>query len=112
MKCADTARLRTIGRIVATEYNIEAGQLIVSAADELDTLRAGLEAIGAGGVSARSITKPASEQEGWVLVPVTPTQEMVQAGYWSGSGDVSVNQAWARKEVWARMISSAPKPDE
>lgn len=70
------------------------------------------EAISADGASARPVTKSASEQEGWVLVPVTPTPEMLQAGYWSGSGDVSVNQAWARKEVWARMIGSAPKPDE
>src|SRR5690625_3757961 len=70
------------------------------------------EAISADGATARPVTKSASEQEGWVLVPVTPTPEMLQAGYWSGSGDVSVNQAWARKEVWARMIGSAPKPDE
>ena len=49
--------------------------------------------------------------EGWKLVPVEPTDEMVRKSNWSGNGDVSVNEDWARKTVWDRMIYAAPSPD-
>lgn len=48
--------------------------------------------------------------DGWQCVPVEPSPEMKKAGYWSGSGDVSVNEEWARCEVWKRMLNTAPKP--
>ena len=49
--------------------------------------------------------------DGWKLVPVDPTDEMVRKSNWSGNGDVSVNEDWARKTVWDRMIYAAPSPD-
>ena len=48
--------------------------------------------------------------DGFRLVPVEPTPDMLCAGYWSGSGDVSVNEEWARREVYARMLNAAPQP--
>lgn len=50
--------------------------------------------------------------EPWQTVPAEPTPEMMQAGYWSGSGDVSVNESWARREVWNRMLAAAPKAED
>lgn len=55
--------------------------------------------------------QPAQVPEGWKLVPIEPTDEMVRKSNWSGNGDVSVNEDWARKTVWDRMIYAAPSPD-
>lgn len=49
--------------------------------------------------------------DGWKLVPIEPTDEMVRKSNWSGNGDISVNEDWARKTVWDRMIYAAPSPD-
>lgn len=46
---------------------------------------------------------------GYVLVPVEPTQEMLDVGRWSGAGSVSVQEEWARRVVWRRMLAAAPK---
>ena len=48
--------------------------------------------------------------DGFRLVPVEPTPDMLCAGYWSGSGDVSVNEEWVRREVYSRMLNAAPQP--
>lgn len=49
--------------------------------------------------------------EGWKLVPINATPEMLSRGRWSGSGDVSVSEEWARREVWDRMLAAAPAPE-
>lgn len=59
---------------------------------------------------AARASAPQGVPEGWQLVPVVPTPEMLNASRWSGSGDVSVNEEWARTEVWRRMIAAAPQP--
>lgn len=48
--------------------------------------------------------------DGWKLVPVEPTQQMLDVGRWTGAGSVSVQEEWARKEVWQRMLAAAPQP--
>lgn len=48
--------------------------------------------------------------EGWQAVPVHPTDDMVMASRWSGCGDVSVGEGWARREVLRRGLAAAPKP--
>lgn len=47
--------------------------------------------------------------KGWKLVPVEATPEMLSLSRWSGSGDVSVSEEWARREVWDRMLANAPE---
>ena len=54
---------------------------------------------------------PVAVPEGWKLVPVDPTDEMLRKSNWSGNGDVSVNEEWARRTVWGRMLAAAPQPD-
>ena len=54
--------------------------------------------------------QPVAVPVGWALVPVEPTKEMMRASRWSGSGDVSINEPWARLEAWGRMIKAAPTP--
>ena len=54
------------------------------ALDALDTLEAQLEAIGAGGVSGPLMgiaAPPTAQAEGWRLVPLEPTDEMLNATY-------------------------------
>ena len=36
---------------------------------------------------------------------------MLRKSNWSGNGDVSVNEEWARRTVWGRMLAAAPQPD-
>lgn len=57
----------------------------------------------------QSQTAPAVPEE-WMLVPVEPTDEMLRKSNWSGNGDVSVNEEWARRTVWDRMLAAAPQP--
>lgn len=56
--------------------------------------------------------KPEAVQvpQGWRLVPEKPTDEMMRVGYWSGAGNVSIQEEWARREVWGRMLAAAPQP--
>ncbi|MFM9768085.1 hypothetical protein, partial [Streptomyces scabiei] len=46
---------------------------------------------------------------GFALVPVVPTRRMLDVGRWSGAGSVSIQEEWARKEVWHRMLAAAPQ---
>jgi hypothetical protein len=55
---------------------------------------------------------PAPIREGWKWVPIEPTEEMLNAGRWSGAGDVSVAESWARMEIWRRMVFAAPEDKE
>lgn len=57
---------------------------------------------------------PAREQvpSGWQLVPIEPTSEMLRRGTWSGNGDVGVDEEWARKVVYQRMLAASPEPPE
>jgi len=53
--------------------------------------------------------------EGWQLVPKDlPSTAMCKAR-WSGSGDVSINEPWAVKKLWNRLLAvladAAPQPD-
>ena len=52
--------------------------------------------------------QPVAVPAGWALVPVDPSPDMLRAGCWSGSGDVSVSEEWARREVWGRMLAASP----
>lgn len=47
---------------------------------------------------------------GFALVPIEPTQQMLDAGRWSGAGSVSIQEEWARKEVWSRMLATITPP--
>lgn len=47
---------------------------------------------------------------GFALVPIEPTQQMLDAGRWSGAGSVSIQEEWARKEVWSRMLATVTPP--
>ena len=47
---------------------------------------------------------------GFALVPIEPTQQMLDAGRWSGAGSVSIQEEWARKEVWNRMLATITPP--
>lgn len=47
---------------------------------------------------------------GFALVPIEPTQQMLDAGRWSGAGSVSIQEEWARKEVWSRMLATVAPP--
>ncbi|WP_406850159.1 hypothetical protein [Chromobacterium phragmitis] len=49
--------------------------------------------------------------DGWRLVPIKPTEEMIRKSYWSGAGDVNIHEEWAKREVWARMLAAAPSPN-
>lgn len=44
--------------------------------------------------------------DGYALVPLKPTEEMIKRSNWSGNGDVSVNEDWARVTVYQRMITA------
>ncbi|WP_284213904.1 hypothetical protein [Comamonas jiangduensis] len=46
--------------------------------------------------------------QGWKLVPISPTQEQLRAGYWSGAGEIRLHEEWARKESYERMVQNAP----
>lgn len=59
---------------------------------------------------AARASAPHGVPEGWRLVPVEATPEMLNASRWSGSGNVSVDEEWARKQVWHRMLAAAPQP--
>lgn len=50
--------------------------------------------------------------QGWKLVPISPTQEQLRAGYWSGGGEIRLHEEWARKESYERMVHKAPQPPE
>ena len=50
--------------------------------------------------------------EGWKLVPIEPTADMLKRSNWSGNRDVSVDEEWARKTVYRRMLSAAPEAPE
>ncbi len=47
---------------------------------------------------------------GFALVPIEPTQQMLDAGRWSGAGSVSIQEEWARKEMWSRMLATITPP--
>ncbi|WP_155524740.1 hypothetical protein [Delftia acidovorans] len=47
---------------------------------------------------------------GFALVPIEPTQQMLDAGRWSGAGSVSIQEEWARKEMWSRMLATISPP--
>lgn len=47
---------------------------------------------------------------GFALVPIEPTQEMLNAGRWSGADSVSIQEEWARKEMWSRMLATITPP--
>ncbi|WP_046984235.1 hypothetical protein [Delftia tsuruhatensis] len=47
---------------------------------------------------------------GFALVPIEPTQQMLNAGRWSGAGSVSIQEEWARKEMWSRMLATITPP--
>lgn len=59
-------------------------------------------------VNERRAAIAAVEAEGWQLVPVEPTAEMVEAGFLSlGKGeDASVLE----RDVYRAMLAAAPKP--
>lgn len=68
-------------------------------------LRAELEAVGAGGV------QPLRAQAGWALVPVEPTQEMLEAAvqaicYGPGGGFTRIS---GPHRCWSAMLTAAPK---
>ena len=86
----------------------EIGKL-VGCANDWETVSAVKAAL--SGAQQGAAPQPAQVPEGWRLVPVEPTDEMVRKSNWSGNGDVSVNEDWARKTVWDRMIYAAPSPD-
>ncbi|WP_278536123.1 hypothetical protein [Delftia acidovorans] len=66
----------------------------------------------AGGESSRALEAPAAPgvPAGFALVPIEPTQQMLDAGRWSGAGSVSIQEEWARKEVWSRMLATVTPP--
>ena len=68
-------------------------------------LRAELEAVGAGGV------QPLRAEAGWVLVPVEPTDEMLEAAvqaicYGPGGGFTRIS---GPHRCWSAMLTAAPK---
>lgn len=50
--------------------------------------------------------------EDWVFVPREPTEEMIRKSTWSGNGDVSVSEPWARKVIFKRMIAIAMSTED
>ncbi|OBU85508.1 hypothetical protein [Chromobacterium subtsugae] len=49
--------------------------------------------------------------DGWRLVPIKPTEEMIRKSYWSGAGEINIHEEWAKREVWGRMLAAAPSPN-
>jgi hypothetical protein len=47
--------------------------------------------------------KPHGIPEGWKLVPVKPTDEMMDAGR-------GIDGSWTAGNVWALMVAAAPEP--
>ncbi|WP_239009675.1 hypothetical protein [Delftia lacustris] len=65
-----------------------------------------------GAPAAPALEAPAAPAvpAGFALVPIEPTQEMLNAGRWSGAGSVSIQEEWARKEMWSRMLATITPP--
>ncbi|WP_148716449.1 hypothetical protein [Chitinolyticbacter meiyuanensis] len=38
------------------------------------------------------------------IVPTELSDEIIQAARWSGAGDVSINETWAVRELWKRLL--------
>lgn len=56
----------------------------------------------------RAARRAPAVPQGCKLVPISPTQEQLRAGYWSGGGEIRLHEEWARKESYERMVQNAP----
>jgi hypothetical protein len=90
---------------MSTEYGAETRRKAESHSVAL--VRAGEPA-----AAAPALEAPAAPgvPAGFALVPIKPTQQMLDAGRWSGAGSVSIQEEWARKEVWSRMLATVAPP--
>lgn len=48
--------------------------------------------------------------EGWVLVPIKPTEKMLGAAY--GILSIDDDARWMAEATWEEMLAAAPKPPE
>ena len=84
----------------------EDGDIIKTLQDRVADLEAQLYAVGAGGVGSPVARQDHPEQhldmvpEGWKLVPVKPTEDMLNAVAWPGCAATD----------WEHMLAAAPQP--